>query len=235
LELFFYLYSRIIQGEKKISLLENILLDLKVATESSMLNIPDQTEALYNTISHSIGGGNHSNIKMTSGTPLNVINEIDDTDNVLESMEYEVMEEIPNSEYESSNNEDDIVQRVMEENNEPLPTPSPISNQVEEKQVEISSSNETDGNTLYVNKVESAYDHMTVKELQALAKSKGLSVSGMKRAQVIDALKAYDNAPASIASSSEPISFEEAFNSGEGGEPVPMDAPGTLMEANFIE
>ena len=250
----FYLYSRIIQGEKKISLLENILLDLKVATESSMLNIPDQTETLYNSLNH-IGG--HSTPLMTSGKSVNDIDDtdntddIDDTDDILESMEYHVMEETSSSSRKSTqNNEEDIVKRIIEENNEPLPTPLPIGTQVDEKQVdekqvdekqvdekqiEINgSSSDNEENTLFVNKVESAYDHMTVKELQAVAKSKGLSVSGMKRAQVIEALKAYDNAPASIASS-EPMSFEEAFNSGEGGEPVPMDAPGTLMEANFIE
>ena len=124
----------------------------------------------------------------------------------------------------------------MEENNEPLPTPLPI----EQKHVEVIGDIVTNGGnaSVFVNKTESAYEHMTVKELQAIGKSKGLSVSGLKRAQVIEALKVYDNAPASTPAASfsgeesQAMSFDDM---GEVNEPVPMDAPGSLMEANFIE
>ena len=236
----FYLYSRIIQGEKKISLLENILLDLKVATESSMLNIPDQTEAFYMESASKIPS--MASMMSASRNNDNTITELDETDDVLESMRYEVFEETAE---EYANEDIDIVKRVIEEQNEknqqneqnePLPTPSPIRE--EQKQVEVSTSedNSIPNASVFVNKTESAYEHMTVKELQAIAKSKGLSVSGLKRAQVIEALKAYDNAPASVAQREEndaqPMSFD---NMGEVGEPMPMDAPGTLMEANFIE
>ena len=37
-----------------------------------------------------------------------------------------------------------------------------------------------------------SYDSMTLKELQGLAKSKGVPCSSMKKGQVIEALKAYD-------------------------------------------
>jgi hypothetical protein len=237
----FYLYSRIIQGEKKISLLENILLDLKVATESSMLNIPDQTESLYMNSSKE-----HVMSAMSAMSAMsdmmgrhndNTINEIDETDDVLESMRYEIEEEEgETSSVSESSGEVDIVKRIMEENNEPLPTPLPV----EQKHVEVIGDIINNGGNahVFVNKTESAYEHMTVKELQAIAKSKGLSVSGLKRAQVIEALKVYDNAPASTPVSSfsgeesQAMSFDDM---GEVNEPVPMDAPGTLMEANFIE
>jgi len=234
----FYLYSRIIQGEKKISLLENILLDLKVATESSMLNIPDQTESLYmNSSKEHVMAAMSSMSNMMSRHNDNIINEIDETDDVLESMQYEIEEEEDEtSAVSESSGEVDIVKRIMEENNEPLPTPLPV----EQKQVEVIGDIVNNGGNVpvFVNKTESAYEHMTVKELQAIAKSKGLSVSGLKRAQVIEALKVYDNAPASTSAASfsgeesQAMSFDDMS---EANEPVPMDAPGTLMEANFIE
>ena len=235
----FYLYSRIIQGEKKISLLENILLDLKVATESSMLNIPDQTEAFYMESASKMPSMAEMKAMMSTDRQNdNTINQIDDTDNLLESMGYEVFEEQAEEVNQELTEEVDIVKRVMEEQNEPLPTPLPIRE--EQKQVEVSSEtgNSIPSASVFVNKTESAYEHMTVKELQSIAKSKGLSVSGLKRAQVIEALKAYDNAPASIAhreeeyNDAQPMSFD---NMDEVSEPMPMDAPGTLMEANFIE
>lgn len=41
---FYYLYSRLIQSEKRVSLLENILLDLKVAMESSLIKREELVE-----------------------------------------------------------------------------------------------------------------------------------------------------------------------------------------------
>jgi len=42
--IFYYLYSRVGQSEKRVSLLENILLDLKVAMESSLVRREDLDE-----------------------------------------------------------------------------------------------------------------------------------------------------------------------------------------------
>ena len=91
-----------------------------------------------------------------------------------------------------------------------------------------------------VNKTtESPYENMTVKELQVIAKAKGISVSGLKRVQIIDILKQNDsnkiNSNDATESFNETSTIEENFSSGEGGEVLSMDAPSSLIEASSID
>ena len=145
-----YLYTRIQQAEQKLSLLEGILLDLKMSAEVKSydelpahdLNSFAESYAPYDdthiTIYSDVNQGNEAN-QGNQGNPnkLNKIQEVVEVD-----------------EYTPLDKPDDKPDEVTYE---------------------------------YV-----SYDSMTLKELQGLAKSKGVPCSSMKKGQVIEALKAHD-------------------------------------------
>ena len=145
-----YLYTRIQQAEQKLSLLEGILLDLKMSAEVKSydelpahdLNSFAESYAPYDdthiTIYSDVNQGNEAN-QGNQGNPnkLNKIQEVVEVDEYI-----------------------------------PLDKPDDKPGEVTYEYV--------------------SYDSMTLKELQGLAKSKGVPCSSMKKGQVIEALKAYD-------------------------------------------
>lgn len=137
--LFFYLYSRIGQVEKRVSLTENILLDLKMATENTMMALTSQ------------GPMGHSHQEDSGPERVEPIS-------APEPIEKSEVEEIP---------DEDFYNQVLEQ------APSK-----EESPVSVSQ------------RVEPSYESMTLKELKAEAKRKGVSVpSNANKKEVIDALK----------------------------------------------
>ena len=148
----FYLYSRMSQNEKRLSLLENLLLTLKISTEAS-LSGPDLVEAVSNP------------------APL----ESHDVDTVNEEEYADMLKEVgppplpPRRSNGESNAEADAEEmlRSME-----VPVPS--------QKTEVA-----------VN-----YESMTVKELQGLAKERGLP-SMTRKKELVEALKRGGPPPAS--------------------------------------
>ena len=144
-----YLYTRIQQAEQKLSLLEGILLDLKMSAEVQSydelpahdLNAFAESYAPYNDITI------HSDKNEGNQNKLNNIQEVNEA-------EYIPVDEYKPVEYTPLDKPDDKPGEVTYE---------------------------------YV-----SYDSMTLKELQGLAKSKGVPCSSMKKGQVIEALKAHD-------------------------------------------
>lgn len=120
----FYIYSRMVQNEKRVSLLENLLLSLKMSTEASLLGAdmvgPEYVEPVSNV------------------TPLNE----DDVDTIDEEKYSEMLKEMP----------------LETERKEPL-------------------------------KMDANYESMSLKELQALGRQKGLSVHSVKKKDLIDSLR----------------------------------------------
>ena len=141
--LFFYLYSRIGQAEKRVSLTENILLDLKMATENTMMAMASaphshQEESSTNQVEPPYWSG------ITS-----------------KPVEKEDVEQIP---------DEDFYKEVLEETNTNtnVNTDAPVEQQ----------------------RVEPTYESMTLKELKAEAKRKGVILaSNANKKEVIDALK----------------------------------------------
>jgi hypothetical protein len=137
--LFFYLYSRIGQAEKRVGLTENILLDLKMATENTLMamagsRIPESEEQVVE--------------QPIASSP--------------EPIRKEEVEQIPDEEF---------YKQVIE--------------QVHEQEPHSTSTAEEQGNRVDVN-----YEAMTLKELKALAKSRGINVSASAhKKDVIDILK----------------------------------------------
>ncbi len=164
---FFYFYTRLTQVEKRMKLLETILLDLKVATESSFVGFPAPTK--------------------------------------------EVPETEPEPEAEA---EIQTQAEIQAEAPEPEPEPELQTTEVEIKNIfeEIDSST-TKHITLTDDTIPTAsaaqatnYDFQTLKELQAIAKQRGITgTSGMKRAALIDLLKQKDDLKTPVQPFSEEI------------------------------
>ena len=167
-----YLYTRIQQAEQKISLLESILLDIKMSTE-----IKSYSELPADNTTHSL---------TDSYTPFNDDNE-DDEDFVDESSNI-AKPPTPSPSVSSKHDED------VEEDNEVDQYKSVIAEAVS-SDVSVSSAVES-VEVSNIPKVSVNYEGMTVKELQALAKSRGITGAGsMKRNPIIEALKTSDRAP----------------------------------------
>jgi hypothetical protein len=147
-----YLYTRIQQSEQKVSLLETILLDMKMSSEiKSYTELP--ADELFE---HS-----HSPSKTPPHPPTPQPSEV-----------YEPFEDV----------------QINLDECEDL-TPENVENMEVQPDVENYRSMIRDALT---EGSEKSYDSMTVKELQALAKSRGLSAAA-KKGQLIESLKLYDS------------------------------------------
>ena len=141
----FYLYSRLSQNEKRIGLLENLLMSLKLSTEAS-LGGPDYVEP-------------------TSGpAPLGT----DDVEDVSEEKYADLLKEMPFGAPPSS------------------PAPSRAEPYVEKQEV-VNKEEEQEEKS--VSRVEVNYESLSVKELQGLARQRGLSGVPSRKRELIDALK----------------------------------------------
>lgn len=166
----FYLYSRMSQNEKRVALLENLLLTLKMSTEAS-LGGPDSVEPV------------------SSPAPL----QQDDVDSAEAEEEYaDLLKEIPVATA--------VTTTVSEEVSAPLAPLAEEDEESEEEQLQeapVQQRRQMDMN----------YESMNVKELQALAKQRGISGVPMRKRELIDALKKNGG---SIVSNSEESEFEGA-------------------------
>ena len=134
--LFFYLYSRIGQAEKRVSLTENILLDLKMATENTMMAMASASMSPHTHVEDS--GPDH--VEPVSAP---------------EPVEKDEVEQIP---------DEDFYKQLVEQPEQPT-AEAPT-------------------------RVEPNYEAMTLKELKAEAKRKGIAVpASAHKKDVIDALK----------------------------------------------
>jgi hypothetical protein len=169
-----YLYTRIQQAEQKISLLESILLDLKMSSEIKSYTELPASSGLQK-------GGSSTEKELNHYTPY------DDTDD-MEAVEN--MEELAETEIKSKAT---------------TPTPSVSSRENDENDVEqyksvvaeafkSEDSGNQQGELPFASKISVNYESMTLKELQTLGKTRGISgASSMKKGAIIDALKNSDN------------------------------------------
>lgn len=197
-----YLYTRIQQAEQKISLLESILLDLKMSSE-----IKSYTELPAHEI--------NTDSKDSGATGEAYIPYDDSNDDVVESAL-----------------DDDVYPGAVVGSASPLksssPTPSVSSKNDETVDNEINqyksiiadavkSDEDSSETNLISSKVSSNYEAMTLKELQTLAKSRGISGAGsMKKGSIIEALKTSDRfstpiEPGSMAGSSSFLETSSSF------------------------
>ncbi len=189
----FYLYTRLKQVEKKVALVEGILLDLKMAAEASFLDFPARRPDMDDEEDE------EDDDEETPFLPTLPEEETDVMDEV---------EELPAQEQPTKHIE--ITEFKATEDEEETPAPAPVPVQV----------------TKSAESVTPDLESMSVKELQALAKSKGITVGKTMRKN--DIIKA-------IQSASEPnaSALIEEFAT----EPDGISATSSLMTAgslNFV-
>ena len=187
-----YLYTRIQQSEQKISLLESILLDLKMSSEIRSYNeIPastnDNTSLAHNQSEYASFEDSESD--WVPGSSINDIHSI--TANANKSQ--------PSSPAPS------VSSKVDDDDSGDVEQYKSVVAEAVNDIVEVSASS-TDNSTESL-KVSPNYELMLIKELQTLAKSRGITGAGsMKRKAIIEALKTSDRSqtiePGSLASSS---------------------------------
>jgi hypothetical protein len=164
---FFYLYTRLTQAEKKVSLLESILLDLKAATEGCFMGFPEHR-------------------------PLASYDEDDEEDDdVLQNLPLaEATTGSGSSTPKSHRSHGGEATKTIE-----VAAPGQLGTLIEDLEIPDASPVGVEFN---VNKVSTAstetnYDNMSIKELQALARSRGVSgISSMRRQKLISTLKDLD-------------------------------------------
>jgi len=153
----FYLYSRMSQNEKRVGLLENLLLSLKMSTEASLFG-PDMVEPT------------------SSPAPLTST----DVEEVTEENYAEMLKGLgsgPNG-------------PVAPTAAVPAPAPAASATAAVEESVSDEKAAEELLRSLDTRKMDANYESMSLKELQALAKQRGLAGAGqMRKRELIDALK----------------------------------------------
>ena len=150
----FYLYSRMSQNEKRVGLLENLLLSLKMSTEASLFG-PDMVEPT------------------SSPAPLSST----DVEEVTEENYAEMLKGLGSPAAAAA----------------AAPAPAPVAASAAaavEESVSDEKAAEELLRSLDTRKMDANYESMSLKELQALAKQRGLAGSGqMRKRELIDALK----------------------------------------------
>ena len=149
----FYLYSRMSQNEKRVGLLENLLLSLKMSTEASLFG-PDMVEPT------------------SSPAPLSST----DVEEVTEENYAEMLKGLGSPAAAAA-----------------APAPAPVAASAAaavEESVSDEKAAEELLRSLDTRKMDANYESMSLKELQTLAKQRGLAGSGqMRKRELIDALK----------------------------------------------
>lgn len=168
-----FLYTRVQQAEQKMSLLESILLNLKIASEVKAYD--DLPEDDVHVAAEPVVN-NSCVVDVRPATP---------TESVSEKKE-------------------EAYTPFEEEDAHPVDTPSENKDEVYAPFEDVEEHSSASLSELPISSsVSQEYNQMTVKELQALAKMRGLTISASaKKAGIIEALKAAEQSPSGSLSSS---------------------------------
>lgn len=188
-----YLYTRIQQSEQKISLLESILLDLKMASEvQSYSELPADQPS-----SHFVNSLKPSSPSSQSSSESSTYPSLDES---TEHSHVVTLDPIPESESSESS------ESSLSDSLQPLEEAEELNEVDQYKSVVAEALNESSSSSSSP-KSSVQYEDLTLKELQTLAKTRGLSGSGtMKKAALVEALRSQDRSvvvkPGSLSSSS---------------------------------
>jgi hypothetical protein len=220
----FYLYTRIGQVEKRINLLENILLDLKVATENSFLGFPPPARRPTGGASSGAGSEHEHDESEHSKTDAEEEEEL-----LSEYVPKMPMARRTRQEEVDESDETLIYERALEsaldahvEADDDLDVADTA--QAPSKSLEISSeaAPAAPKAEVHVNKLETNYTDLTVKELRTLAQNRGInSVGKLSRKELIDALQKKDSG---VIDGIEASSAGSAFESSLTADAATIDA-----------
>lgn len=209
----FYLYTRISQVEKRINLLENILLDLKVATENSFLGFPPPAKRLARG-GHEVAEEHEHEDEHTKTS-----------DEEEEELLSEYVPKMPTARHveaeEDENDETLMYERALESALDSSPVEADedldvgVTAEAPSKSVEISSeaAPSMPKSEVHVNKLETNYTELNVKELRSLAQNRGITgVGKLSRKELIDTLQKKDSGVVDgVESSAAPLGFESSL------------------------
>jgi hypothetical protein len=175
--LFFYLYSRLVQNEKRVNLIESILLDLKMSADANYTH------------------GNEDSMDVEGVEPISGPEPLDQAD-VDEDAYKQALEQVPTA-----------TSRTTASSQAPV--------------LDVSGSEATKGGA----KVQPNYASMTVKELKALAKQRGLSLSSNAgRKELTESLRKLDGTVTASVATQPQMSVTQSTVEGalasEGGAPL---------------
>lgn len=194
-----YLYTRIQQAEQKISLLEGILLDLKMSTEvKSYTELPAHEES----VTKGGMGADLTEAYIPYGDDDDDENENDSKDNYYPGAVVNATgnTKSPSPSPSVSSKHDDADDTEVDQYKSVIA--DAIKDDSEPKAEEVLPN---------ASKVTVNYESMTLKELQNIAKSRGITGAGsMKKGPIIEALKTSDRSQPSTV---EPGSFGTAGSS----------------------
>lgn len=163
----YYLYSRVGQLERKVGLMENILLDLKVTTEQTLLSATEPPEAVVENHQHQ---GLHQH----------------QTAEDVESYREVVAEAVQADTFDTTNEVN--VEKVLSGEERELSVDTASRPRTPQGPVQVERIN-TPARPQHP-QVSQNYESMTYKELSAIAKQKGISgTRGMSKAQIIGVLR----------------------------------------------
>ena len=164
----FYLYSRMNQNEKRVSLLENLLLSLKISTEASMMG-PDLVEPISNPSPLSPGDVD----AVSEESYANMLKEI--VPEAKGGQDAEVSEE----EKELLRSIEQVIDTAPSGAEGPTGATGPVG----------STGSGGSGSSGGSRKMDANYESMSVKELTGLARQRGLSNLPSRKRDLVDALK----------------------------------------------
>ena len=172
-----YLYTRIQQSEQKINLLESILLDLKMSNEIKSyteLPVDDDLESVTK--------------EKTVYTPYNGNEEVESKKEGQSNNESVVLD-VSHKSNKSGGSLEEVHDSELSSD-----TYESLDSVLESEQIVV----DNDLNDMNESKVN--YDSMSVKELQGLAKTRGITGVSAKKSALIDALKSSDMSSLSLGS-----------------------------------
>jgi hypothetical protein len=181
-----YLYTRLQQAEQKISLLESILLDLKMSAEIKSYSELPASELLEDNRSHGYAAFNDdegANSGANSGANVDASEEVESACPVKM-----VGAVLSGGNLGASASATEGSANLDSKTTEYAPLDDAVHTESESKD-----SKET------VTRMSANYESMTLKELQTLAKNRGISGAGtMKKGSIIEALKTSDRSSLTV-------------------------------------
>jgi hypothetical protein len=175
--LIFYIYSRLLQVEKRMALTENILLDLKMATENTLLAMSSHDHDEQAERIETLSGP-----EPVLSQEVEEIPEEDFYKNILASASASATAPASASSSSAGEASEDAAASVL-------------------KEIEFTETTSGQGRPTST-KVEPNYESMSLKELKSLAKNRGLQLSSHAgKKEVIDTLKKGSSVEAGSSSS----------------------------------
>ncbi len=209
----FYLYTRLTHVEKRIGLLENILLDMRVAMENSFVDFP--TPMLK-----AAGGGKAAQPQTVEEEEAELLSEYVPklpTATASPGETLEADEQIDTSDYEkilesAHISAEETALTEIAEVDEAVEAEAPEADTTHTIAVSADAQPTATKSAVHVNKLEPNYTSMAVKELRTLAQNRGISgVAKMSRKEIIEALNTKDSGVVDGVEASSAGGFESSL------------------------